>query len=213
MNRYILSLDQGTSSSKAIVFDQDGRQVCMYQQEFTQLFPRQGWVEQNPKEIWSSMKSVMEKAVAQVKDGPVVALGIANQRETTIVWDADSGRPVCNAIVWQDRRTAEYCDSLKDRGLEEMIRDKTGLIIDAYFSATKIRWILDNVPGAREKAQRGKLCFGTVDSWLIYKLTKGRVHVTDYSNASRTLLFNINTLEWDDQLLSSGDNTYQNVTF
>ena len=201
MNRYILSLDQGTSSSKAIVFDQDGKQIALHQQEFTQLFPRQGWVEQNPMEIWSSMRSVMERAVAEVADGPIVALGIANQRETTIVWDADTGRPICNAIFWQDRRTAEYCNSLKARGLEEMIRDKTGLIIDAYFSATKIHWILEHVPGARRKADAGRLRFGTVDSWLVWNLTGGKVHATDVTNASRTMLFNINTLYWDPDLL------------
>lgn len=201
MNRYILSLDQGTSSSKAIVFDQDGRLICRHQQEFTQHFPRQGWVEQNPAEIWSSMRAVMERAVADIQDGPVVALGIANQRETTIVWDAATGRPVCNAIVWQDRRTAGFCDELKARGLEGMIREKTGLIIDAYFSATKIRWILDNVPGARRKAEAGRLRFGTVDSWLIWNLTGGQVHATDVTNASRTMLFNINTLYWDPDLL------------
>lgn len=201
MNRYILSLDQGTSSSKAIVFDQDGRLICRHQQEFTQHFPRQGWVEQNPAEIWSSMRAVMERAVADIQDGPVVALGIANQRETTIVWDAATGRPVCNAIVWQDRRTAGFCDELKARGLEGLIREKTGLIIDAYFSATKIRWILDNVPGARRKAEAGRLRFGTVDSWLIWNLTGGQVHATDVTNASRTMLFNINTLYWDPDLL------------
>ena len=201
MNRYILSLDQGTSSSKAIVFDQDGRLICRHQQEFTQHFPRQGWVEQNPAEIWSSMRAVMERVVADIQDGPVVALGIANQRETTIVWDAATGRPVCNAIVWQDRRTAGFCDELKARGLEGMIREKTGLIIDAYFSATKIRWILDNVPGARRKAEAGRLRFGTVDSWLIWNLTGGQVHATDVTNASRTMLFNINTLYWDPDLL------------
>ena len=201
MKRYILSLDQGTSSSKAIIFDQDGKQVVMHQEEFTQLFPRQGWVEQNPMEIWSSMRHVMEKAVADVKDGPIVALGIANQRETTIVWDAATGRPICNAIVWQDRRTSAYCDSLKERGLEEKIREKTGLIIDAYFSATKIHWILENVPGARRKAEAGRLRFGTVDSWLVWNLTGGRVHATDVTNASRTMLFNINTLYWDPDLL------------
>ena len=201
MKRYILSLDQGTSSSKAIVFDHDGQPVCRHQQEFTQHFPRQGWVEQDAREIWSSMRSVMEQAVAGVKDGPIVAIGIANQRETTVVWDADTGRPVCNAIVWQDRRTAAYCDTLKERGLEPMIREKTGLIIDAYFSATKIRWILENVPGARRKAEAGRLRFGTVDSWLIWNLTGGQVHATDVTNASRTMLFNINTLYWDPELL------------
>lgn len=201
MKRYILSLDQGTSSSKAIVFDERGVLHSMFQQEFTQLFPRQAWVEQNAMEIWSSMQKVMNKAAASVQDGEIVAVGIANQRETTIVWDAATGRPVCNAIVWQDRRTAGLCDELKSRGLEEMIRSRTGLMIDAYFSATKIHWILQNVPGARKKAEQGRLRFGTVDSWLIWNLTGGQVHATDVTNASRTMLFNINTLSWDEELL------------
>lgn len=201
MKRYILSLDQGTSSSKAIVFDERGELHSMFQQEFTQLFPRQAWVEQNAMEIWSSMQKVMNKAAASVADGEIVAVGIANQRETTIVWDAATGRPVCNAIVWQDRRTAGFCDELKSRGLEEMIRSRTGLMIDAYFSATKIHWILQNVPGARKKAEQGRLRFGTVDSWLIWNLTGGQVHATDVTNASRTMLFNINTLSWDEELL------------
>lgn len=201
MRRYILSLDQGTSSSKAIVFDERGELHSIFQQEFTQLFPRQAWVEQNALEIWSSMQKVMTKAAASVSDGEIAAIGIANQRETTIVWDAASGRPVCNAIVWQDRRTAGFCDELKSRGLEESIRNKTGLMIDAYFSATKIHWILQNVPGARKKAEAGKLRFGTVDSWLIWNLTGGKVHATDVTNASRTMLFNIHTLAWDEELL------------
>ena len=201
MKRYILSLDQGTSSSKAIVFDERGVLHSMFQQEFTQLFPRQAWVEQNAMEIWSSMQKVMNKAAASVQDGEIVAVGIANQRETTIVWDAATGRPVCNAIVWQDRRTAGLCDELKQRGLEEMIRSRTGLMIDAYFSATKIHWILQNVPGARQKAEQGRLRFGTVDSWLVWNLTGGQVHATDVTNASRTMLFNINTLSWDEELL------------
>lgn len=201
MNRYIMALDQGTSSSKAIIFDSSGRQMVCCQREFTQLFPRQGWVEQNPMEIWSSMRAVMNEAVSEVKDGEIAAIGIANQRETTIVWDSVSGRPICNAIVWQDRRTAAYCDSLKRQGLEDKIRERTGLIIDAYFSATKIRWILENVPGAQKKARAGRLRFGTVDTWLVWNLTGGRVHVTDVTNASRTMLFNINTLSWDEELL------------
>jgi len=201
MKRYILSLDQGTSSSKAIVFDERGVLHSMFQQEFTQLFPRQAWVEQNAMEIWSSMQKVMNKAAASVADGEIVAVGIANQRETTIVWDAATGRPVCNAIVWQDRRTAGLCDELKQRGLEEMIRSRTGLMIDAYFSATKIHWILQNVPGARKKAEQGRLRFGTVDSWLVWNLTGGQVHATDVTNASRTMLFNINSLSWDEELL------------
>ncbi len=201
MKRYILSVDQGTSSSKAIVFDDAGHPVYSCGREFTQLFPRQGWVEQNPLEILSSVRAVMNEAVSEIRDGEIAAMGIANQRETTIVWDAASGRPICNAIVWQDRRTAAYCDSLKERGLEEPIRSRTGLIIDAYFSATKIRWILENVPGARAKADAGRLRFGTVDSWLVWNLTSGRVHATDTTNASRTMLFNINTLTWDEELL------------
>jgi len=201
MKHYILSLDQGTSSSKAIIFDERGEICATFQKEFTQLFPRQAWVEQNPLEIWSSMQKVMTQAAAYVSDGEIMAIGIANQRETTIVWDAETGRPVCNAIVWQDRRTAARCDELKREGREDMIRQKTGLIIDAYFSATKIQWILENVPGARKKAEAGRLRFGTVDAWLVWKLTEGKVHATDVTNASRTMLFNINTLSWDEELL------------
>jgi len=201
MNRYILAVDQGTSSSKAIVFDDRGHQVSMSSKEFTQLFPRQAWVEQNPLEILSSVRAVVNEAVAGVRDGEFVAMGITNQRETTIVWDAASGRPICNAIVWQDRRTSSYCDSLKAQGLTEKIQEKTGLVIDAYFSASKIRWILQNVPGARKKAMEGRLRFGTVDSWLIWNLTSGKVHATDVTNASRTMLFNINSLSWDSELL------------
>lgn len=205
MSRYILSVDQGTSSSKAIVFDDHGHQVAMCSRGFTQLFPRQAWVEQNPLDILSSVRAAVNEAVAQVRDCEIVAMGITNQRETTIVWDAASGRPICNAIVWQDRRTASFCDSLKAKGLTEMIQAKTGLVIDAYFSASKIRWILQNVPGARKKAQEGRLRFGTVDSWLIWNLTSGKVHATDVSNASRTMLFNINTLSWDRELLELFD--------
>ncbi len=201
MNSYILALDQGTSSSKAIVFDSEGTQLTCSQIETTQLFPRQAWVEQNAMEIWSSIKQVMQEAAAGISDGQIEAIGITNQRETTIVWDSQTGRPICNAIVWQDRRTAEYCDFLKREGLEEKIRRKTGLIIDAYFSATKIRWILRNVPGAAKKAKAGTLRFGTVDTWLLWKLTNGQVYATDVTNASRTMLFNINTLDWDEELL------------
>lgn len=201
MNRYILAVDQGTSSSKALIFDDCGHQVSMSSKEFTQLFPRQAWVEQNPLEILSSVRAVVNEAVAGVRDGEIVAMGIANQRETTIVWDAASGRPICNAIVWQDRRTSAFCDSLKEKGFTEMIQKKTGLVIDAYFSASKIRWILQNVPGARKKAMEGRLRFGTVDSWLIWNLTSGKVHATDVTNASRTMLFNINSLSWDSELL------------
>ena len=203
MSKYILALDQGTSSSRAIVFDQDGNAVSVCQKEFTQHFPRPGWVEHDPMEIWASEYAVMTEAVATLGLGgnDIAAIGITNQRETTIVWDAATGKPLCNAIVWQDRRTSDYCDSLKAAGLSDLIRSKTGLLIDAYFSGTKIRWILDNVPGAREKADRGELRFGTVDSWLVWNLTGGSVHVTDVTNASRTMLFNIHTLEWDKELL------------
>ena len=204
MQSYILALDQGTSSSRAIVFDHEGGIRSTAQQEFTQYFPQPGWVEHDPMEIWSSEAAVIAQAISQIgingKD--IAAIGITNQRETTIVWDAETGQPVYNAIVWQDRRTSEYCDQLKAQGLVDTIREKTGLIIDAYFSGTKIKWILDNVPGAREKAEAGKLRFGTVDTWLVWQLTRGGVHVTDVSNASRTMLFNINTLAWDPELLA-----------
>ena len=203
MNRYILALDQGTSSSRAIVFDGHGRTLAVSQKEFTQIFPKPGWVEHNPMEIWSSQASVIAEAMASIdiNGSDIAAIGITNQRETTIVWDAETGTPVYNAIVWQDRRTSKYCDSLKRDGRTDLIRSKTGLIIDAYFSATKIRWILENVPEARQKAKEGKLRFGTVDTWLIWMLTGGEVHVTDVSNASRTMLFNIHTLDWDKELL------------
>lgn len=203
MDRYVLALDQGTSSSRAIVFDSKGTPVSVSQKEFTQYFPQPGWVEHNPMEIWSSQAAVIAEAISaiDINGKNIAAIGITNQRETSIVWDAETGTPIYNAIVWQDRRTSEYCDSLKRDGLTDFIRQKTGLIIDAYFSATKIRWILENVPGAREKAEAGKLRFGTVDTWLIWMLTRGEVHVTDVSNASRTMLFNIRTLEWDKELL------------
>ena len=204
MEKYILALDQGTSSSRAIVFDGHGQAKAVSQKEFTQIFPKPGWVEHNPMEIWSSQASVIAEAITSIHINGlnIAAIGITNQRETTIVWDAETGTPVYNAIVWQDRRTSEYCDSLKRDGRTDLIRSKTGLIIDAYFSATKIRWILDNVEGARQKAEEGKLRFGTVDTWLIWMLTRGEVHVTDVSNASRTMLFNIHTLEWDSELLT-----------
>ena len=202
-NKFILALDQGTSSSRAIVFDHEGNIRSVAQQEFTQYFPQPGWVEHNPMEIWSSEAAVVAQAISGIGIGglDIAAIGITNQRETTIVWDARTGTPVYNAIVWQDRRTSAFCDTLKERGLVDRIREKTGLIIDAYFSATKIKWILDNVPGAREKARAGELRFGTVDSWLVWQLTRGEVHITDVSNASRTMLFNIHTLEWDKELL------------
>ena len=203
MEKYILALDQGTSSSRAIVFDHEGRIRSVAQKEFTQHFPKPGWVEHDPREIWSSEASVIAQAITElgINGLDIAAIGITNQRETTMVWDAATGEPVYNAIVWQDRRTSEYCDSLKSLGLTDKIRQKTGLIIDAYFSATKIRWILENVPGARSRAERGELRFGTVDTWLIWNLPRGEVHVTDVSNASRTMLFNINDLTWDKELL------------
>jgi glycerol kinase len=200
--KYILALDQGTTSSRALVVDRDGNIGAVAQKEFRQIFPKSGWVEHDPNEIWSTQAGVATEALAQMNiDGPqIAALGITNQRETTIVWDRRTGEPVYNAIVWQDRRTSAFCDELKDAGLAEKIRHKTGLVLDAYFSATKIRWILDHVPGARPRAQAGELAFGTVDSWLLWKLTGGRVHATDISNASRTLLFNIHEQKWDEEL-------------
>ena len=201
--QYILSLDQGTSSSRAIVFDHDGEIKAVAQQEFRQIFPQPGWVEHHPQEIWTSQASVIAGAIASagINGLDIAAIGITNQRETTIVWDRETGQPVYNAIVWQDRRTASYCDALKAEGKTEFIREKTGLIIDAYFSATKVKWILDHVEGAREKAEAGKLIFGTVDSWLVWKLTRGTEFITDITNASRTMLFNIHTQEWDKELL------------
>lgn len=198
-----MSLDQGTTSSRAIIFDKQGQIVSVAQKEFKQHFPKQGWVEHDPVEIWTSQSSVMIESLVNkgISVDQIAAIGITNQRETTIVWDRKSGKPVFNAIVWQDRRTAAFCDSLKEKGHSEMIASKTGLIIDAYFSATKIRWILENVEGAREKAEVGELAFGTVDSWLIWNLTKGEKHLTDITNASRTMLFNIHTQEWDQELL------------
>lgn len=200
--RYILALDQGTTSSRALVVDHDGGIRAVAQKEFQQIFPKSGWVEHDPNEIWSSQASVAAEALAKMNiDGSqIAAIGITNQRETAIVWDRATGEPVHNAIVWQDRRTAEFCDELKKAGLAEKIRAKTGLVVDAYFSATKVRWILDNVPGARQRAAKGELAFGTVDSWLIWKLTGGRVHVTDVTNASRTMLFNIHQQKWDEEL-------------
>ncbi len=204
MAKYIMALDAGTTSNRCILFNDKGEMCAVAQKEFTQYFPKPGWVEHDASEIWQTQLSVAREALARAgaKASDIAAIGITNQRETVIVWDRATGQPICPAIVWQCRRTAEFADEMKGRvpGIEEKFQKKTGLKFDPYFSGTKIRWILDNVPGAREKAQQGKLCFGTVDSWLIYKLTKGKVHVTDYSNASRTLLFNINTLEWDEEL-------------
>ncbi|MFM9948599.1 MAG: glycerol kinase GlpK [Saprospiraceae bacterium] len=204
MKKYILALDQGTTSSRAIVFDHESNIVTVAQQEFTQIFPQPGWVEHNAMEIWATQLGVAQKALqqARISASEIAAIGITNQRETTVVWDRHSGEPIHHAIVWQDRRTAPLCEQLKSAGHEALVRNKTGLVIDAYFSGTKVRWMLDNVPGARTKAEKGDLLFGTIDSWLTWKLTGGKVHVTDYSNASRTLLFNIHTLDWDDELLT-----------
>ncbi|WP_219703951.1 glycerol kinase GlpK [Marinomonas lutimaris] len=200
---YIVSLDQGTTSSRAIIFDHNANIVATSQREFSQYFPQSGWVEHDPMEIWSSQSSVLAEVLAKtgIQPDQLAAIGITNQRETAIVWDKKTGRPIYNAIVWQCRRTAAICDELKARGLEDYVRENTGLVIDAYFSGTKVKWILDNVEGAREKADNGELLFGTVDSWLIWNMTRGRVHVTDYTNASRTMLFNIKTLEWDKRML------------
>ena len=207
MRRYILALDQGTTSSRAIIFDHDGKPVAASQKEFKQYFPKPGWVEHDPVEIWSSQLGVAKKAImqAKLKSSDIAAIGITNQRETTVVWNRKTGKPVHRAIVWQDRRTADFCDKLKKDGHAVKIQKKTGLIIDAYFSATKVKWILDNVKGARELAKKGELAFGTVDSWLIWNLTGGKLHVTDVSNASRTMLFNIHTLKWDNDLLKIFD--------
>ncbi|OCL26866.1 glycerol kinase [Orenia metallireducens] len=203
MKEYILSIDQGTTSSRAIIFNKDSEIVSVAQKEFKQFYPKPGWVEHDPHEIWVSVMSVLSEALtkADIKPTQIAGIGITNQRETTVVWDAESGKPIHNAIVWQDRRTAAICDELKDKGLEDTIRSKTGLVVDAYFSGTKVKWILDNVEGAKEKAEAGKLRFGTIDSWLIWKLTGGEVHVTDYTNASRTLIYNIYDLKWDEELL------------
>jgi len=206
-NKLILALDQGTTSSRAIVFNHDGEIVNISQKSFEQIFPKPGWVEHDPNEIWSSQISVAAEVIAKtgISGKEIAAIGITNQRETTIVWDRETSEPIYNAIVWQDRRTAKYCDELKAKGHAEMIQKKTGLVLDAYFSGTKVKWILDNVPGARKKAEQGKLCFGTVDTWLIWKLTRGAMFMTDVSNASRTLLLNIHTLEWDTELLELFD--------
>ncbi|MBD8068894.1 glycerol kinase GlpK [Bacillus sp. PS06] len=203
MKNYILSLDQGTTSSRAILFDKDGKIVHSAQKEFSQIFPKPGWVEHNANEIWGSILAVIAAVLneANVKPKQIAAIGITNQRETTVVWDRETGQPIYNAIVWQSRQTSDICDDLKQQGLNDVIREKTGLLIDAYFSGTKIKWILDHVEGAREKANKGELMFGTIDTWLIWKLSGGTAHVTDYSNASRTMLFNIHDLSWDDELL------------
>lgn len=207
MKKYILALDSGTTSNRAILFDHSGRKVNTSQREFEQIFPKPGWVEHNPEEIWSTQKFVVRDVLEKqgVTAADIAAIGITNQRETTLVWDKETGKPVYNAIVWQDRRTAGYCDQLKKEGIDRLIKEKTGLIIDAYFSGSKIKWILDNIPGAREKAEKGKLAFGTVDTWLIWRLTHGKIHVTDVTNASRTMLFNIHNLIWDKELLEIFD--------
>jgi len=206
-DKYILALDQGTTSSRAILFDHSGNIINVAQKEFTQFYPNPGWVEHDAEEIWSSQYGVLAEVLAKKNITPqqIAAIGITNQRETTVVWERATGKPVYHAIVWQDRRTAEFCDELKSRGLSKTIQEKTGLIIDAYFSATKLKWILDNVPDAKAKAAKGELAFGTVDSWLIWKLTNGNLHVTDITNASRTMLLNIHTGEWDDELLKIFD--------
>lgn len=207
MAKYVMALDAGTTSNRCILFNEKGEICSMAQKEFTQYFPKPGWVEHDPGEIWSTQLAVARQAMNEIhaSASDIAAIGITNQRETAIVWDKNTGKPVYNAIVWQCRRTSEYCDSLKEKGLTEMFQKKTGLVIDAYFSSTKVKWILDHVEGARERANRGELLFGTVETWLIWKLTKGAVHVTDYSNASRTMLFNINTLKWDDEILKELD--------
>lgn len=207
MSKYVMALDAGTTSNRCILFDKQGNIKSVAQQEFKQIFPKPGWVEHDPQEIWTTQYKVAEEALKNIgaTAADIAAIGITNQRETTIVWDRVTGEPVYNAIVWQCRRTAEYCDTLKEKGLTEKYREKTGLVIDAYFSGTKIKWILDNVPNARKRAEMGDLLFGTVETWLIWNLTKGRVHVTDYSNASRTMLFNINTLDWDEEILKELD--------
>jgi glycerol kinase len=202
-NKFILALDQGTTSSRAIVFDHHGQIVSLAQKPFEQFFPKPGWVEHDANEIWSTQAGVAAEAIAKagLNGRNIAAIGITNQRETTVVWDKNTGQPVYNAIVWQDRRTSKFCDELNDKGYAEIVRKKTGLVIDAYFSATKINWILENVPGTRQRAERGELCFGTVDSWLTWKFTMGKIHITDVTNASRTMLFNIHTLKWDQELL------------
>jgi len=203
MSKYILALDQGTTSSRAVVFDQEGTIISVAQKEFTQIFPKPGWVEHDPDEIWSTQAGMAAEAVSKkgLKAEQMAAIGITNQRETVVVWDRKTHESIYNAIVWQDKRTASYCDDLKRQGKSDMIREKTGLVIDSYFSGTKVKWILDHVEGAREKAEAGELAMGTIDTWLIWKMTDGNLHITDVTNASRTLLFNINTMDWDDELL------------
>lgn len=205
--KYIMALDQGTTSSRAIIFNKEGEIVRVAQKEFSQIFPRAGWVEHDAMEIWGSQSGVLREVIetAGIRPDEIASIGITNQRETTVVWDKHTGKPIYNAIVWQCRRTSELCDDLKQRGLEDEFKEKTGLLIDAYFSATKLKWILDNVEGSRDRARNGDLLFGTIDTWLIWNLTRGKVHVTDYSNASRTMMFNINTLKWDEEILNELD--------
>lgn len=203
--KYIVALDQGTTSSRAVVLDHNANIVSVSQREFTQIYPKAGWVEHDPMEIWATQSSTLIEVLAKagINSDEIAGIGITNQRETTIVWDKVTGKPVYNAIVWQCRRTADICEKLKKEGLEEYIRHNTGLVVDPYFSGTKVKWILDNVEGARERAERGELLFGTVDTWLVWNMTQGRVHVTDYTNASRTMMFNIRTKEWDDRMLKA----------
>ena len=205
--KYIVALDQGTTSSRAVVMDHDANIISVSQREFEQIYPKPGWVEHDPMEIWATQSSTLVEVLAKadISSDQIAAIGITNQRETTIVWEKETGKPIYNAIVWQCRRTAEICEHLKRDGMEEYIRNNTGLVIDPYFSGTKVKWILDHVEGSRERARRGELLFGTVDTWLIWKMTQGRVHVTDYTNASRTMLFNIHTLDWDDKMLDALD--------
>jgi glycerol kinase len=205
MDKFIIALDQGTTSSRAVLFDQKGQIKGISQQEFPQIFPKPGWVEHDPEEIWKTQHSVLIKVITEnkIKASSIAAIGITNQRETTVVWDRKSGQPVYNAIVWQDKRTAPECEALKSQGLSDYVRESTGLVIDSYFSGTKIKWILDNVSGVRERADRGELAFGTIDTWLIWKLTNGKSHVTDYSNASRTMIYNIRKLSWDEKMLKA----------
>lgn len=207
MSKYVLTIDEGTTSARAIVFDHQGDCVSVASKEFKQYYPNSGWLEHDPEEIWATTVEVIEKALqnGKIDEDDIKAIGIANQRETAVVWDKRTGKPVYNAIVWGDRRTAEFCDGLKSKGFESMVKQKTGLVLDPYFSGTKIRWILDHVDGAREKANRGDLLFSNIDGWIIWNLTGGKAHVTDYSNASRTLMFNINELKWDDELLKMLD--------
>jgi glycerol kinase len=203
--KYIIALDQGTTSSRAVLFNQQGEIIDIAQQEFQQIFPTSGWVEHDPEEIWNTQFGVLQKVISdnRIDYKSIAAIGITNQRETTVLWDRATGQPIYNAIVWQDKRTASICEELKANGMTDYVRENTGLVIDSYFSATKVKWILDKVEGARQRAEKGELAFGTIDTWLIWKLTNGKSHVTDYSNASRTMLYNIRELKWDEKLLKA----------